>query len=133
MYRRRQAGQTRPMRRLLLYHRHCEQKGKMRGGGDQNSHGCHIENGGRTRAVSSGRTVQSICRISRWANSAQRGSSNPAGCENEESIKARMFRTRGPFPGSWMMGLERRMSIGSSAGPYVAGGDMGGEGVSWYG
>ena len=40
-----------------------------------------------------------------------------------------MFRTRGPFPGSWMMGLERRMNVGSSEGPYSRG-DAGGEGVS---
>jgi hypothetical protein len=72
---------------------------------------------GRTRAVSSGRTVHSICRISCWANSAQSGSAVEAGWANEESRKARMFRTRGPLPGSWMMGLERRMSVGSSGGP----------------
>src|SRR6266446_3777064 len=103
VYKRRQAGQTLPMRRLLLYHRHCGQGGRweserQRSCSWQNQIGEEVE--GRTRAVSSGRTVQSICKISRWENSAQRGSSVQAGCENEELRKARMSFTRGPFPGS---------------------------------
>jgi hypothetical protein len=76
-----------------------------------------VEGARRTRAVSSGSTVQSICRISRWENSAQSGSSVHGGGAKHELRKACMSCTRGPLPWFMMIGLERRMSVGSSRGP----------------
>ena len=80
----------------------------------------HVERrkgGERTRAVSSGSTVQSIWKTSGCANSAHRGSAVYGGCAKDDARNARTSRTRGPLPGSWIIGCCSRTSVGSCASP----------------